>query len=107
MKLTKSQQERINYFKDQMMKIHSIKYRDEYELKSCEVKPLSKSLDLAVVIITSGRIGDEGTMAEFFGRDSIQIFIGKKGKVEYVEKGKVKTYNMRKDNIWTLICANH
>ena len=53
-------------------------YADKYEYKKFEVKPNGSELS---VVITIGRINDEGTMAETYARDKWHLFISKRGAV--------------------------
>lgn len=54
--------------------------KSKYEFKTWEV---NENEFFVEVRLETGLKGDEGTMAEVFGREFAQLFIGKKGGVTY------------------------
>lgn len=105
MKLTVSQQSKIDYIKNEFRK-HL--FDEDYEIKECTIEQLGDT-DLIDLYMVSGLKGDEGTMASVFARDSIHCFISPRGKVTYCDVNKnfkIKVFNCYKQSIYTLIIAN-
>lgn len=76
----------------------------ENEVKRFEVEEFDTFVS---VVAEAGLKGDEGTLAQVFGRMSAHIFIGKKGGLTYwTNKGKTK--RLEHINLWTVHCEqNH
>ena len=68
--------------------------KDRYEIKKWEINDYETFCSL---VVEYGLIGDEGTMAEIFGRDRAHLYIGRKGTITYpvhkqLKNGKFKWY---------------
>ena len=85
MKITKSQEKAIERLRRDA--VDSLFFGDDYEFKAFEI--IEGKYNISIVIET-GMIGDEGTMAEIFGRDRAQFFIGKRGGIHYWRERKHK-----------------
>ena len=74
-----------------------------YEIKEWEVK--ENEWGTVSIYFEIGLIGDEGTLAEYLGRDKLQIFIGPRGGTKipcYTKRkdGSFKNYYEHYKNIW-------
>lgn len=74
-----------------------------YEIKEWEVK--ENEWGSVSIYLEIGLIGDEGTMAEYIGRDKLQIFIGPKGGTKipcytHNKDGSFRNYYEKYTNIW-------
>lgn len=87
--MTKAQERKIEVLKN--MAIDTLFYgkdKSKYEFKRFEVKNVFDT-NIVEVIIETGLVGDEGTMAAIYARDYCQLFIGTKGGVTYYPSHKV------------------
>lgn len=87
--MTKAQERKIEVLKN--MAIDTLFHgsdKSKYEFKRFEVKPID-GCDIVSLIIETGLVGDEGTMASIFARDYCQLFIGTKGGVTYYPSHRV------------------
>lgn len=84
--MTKSQEKMVNRIRKDAETMHS---SPKYEIKEWEVK--DNEWGTVSIYLEIGLIDDEGTMAEYLGRDKLQIFIGPKGGT------KIPCYTKRKD----------
>lgn len=73
--MTKQQEMKVNMIKRQAENLHG-KFSTNYEIKEWRVEENEFFVSLVVEV---GMIGDEGTLASIFGRDRLQVFIGKRG----------------------------
>lgn len=79
-------------------------YSDNYEIKKWEIH---ENEYFVALVGEWGMKDDENTLAEVFGRDSFQVFIGKRGGITYpvhktMKNGKYKSYYKRFDGITML-----
>lgn len=84
---TKSQQRTLNDIIDYLTK----GYVSSYEVKELEVTTSEDWRDV-YVSITIGRVGDEGTLAEYICRDHYQFFIGPRGGMFYYGESTDQKY---------------
>jgi hypothetical protein len=103
--MTKSQERMVNRIRRDAETMHN---NGGYEIKQWEVK--DNDWGTVSIYLEIGLIGDEGTMAEYIGRDSLQIFIGPKGGTKipcYTRKkdGTFKNYYAQYKNIWQATIA--
>ena len=77
----------------------SLFFGTEYEFKEWEVNENEYFVE---VRLTTGLKGDEGTMAEVFGREHAQLFIGKRGGVTYYKTIRDKDGNYLRSSIRSL-----
>jgi hypothetical protein len=79
-------------------------YSDQWEIKKFEITDCGSFLS---VIIETGRINDEGTMAQIFARDYAHLFIGKRGAITYpvTENGKWKKKKFHGYTMLEAVCA--
>ena len=73
--------------------------KGEYEIKEYEVKDCEYFLS---VVIETGMVGDEGTMASILCRNRVHLFIGKRGGITYpcYKNGKHMTKQLSKTTIF-------
>ena len=76
--MTPSQQRTIEVLRNEGIASIYRSYADKYEFKRFEAWPNGSEMS---VVITVGRKGDEGTMAESFARDKWHLFVSKHGAV--------------------------
>ena len=98
--MTREQESVINAIEAYMLHRYVIGKRDDekrYEIKYKQVDPITENT--ISLVIETGLIGDEGTLAAILCRDRIHVFVGKKGGVRcYVtarsgpRKGKIVEY---------------
>ena len=92
MKITKSQEKAIARIKRDFETLHG-HCQESYELKKFDHEFLSEEVAIISLIGEMGLIGDEGTMAQVFGRDRIHVFISPRGKIYYYgPRGGKRTY---------------
>lgn len=87
--MTNQQEMKVNMIKSQAENLHS---SNNYEIKRWEVEETEYFISLVVEV---GMKGDEGTMASILCRDTLHVFIGKKGGVRkpmYNRKTKKSYY---------------
>ena len=80
--MTNTQKNKIKLFKNEA--IEKWVLDDTWELKKFEAYQ-DKDFGFVQLKIVVGLKGDEGTMAEIFGRKSAELFIGKRGKTNYYD----------------------
>lgn len=71
--------------------------RREYECINHEIKKwdVTETEYFVSLVVTIGVKGDEGTLGEVFGRDHMQLFIGKRGGVKYPVTKATKSGDMK------------
>lgn len=99
MTLTQRQQDRINFFRSNLIarrvgEAHAAKY----EFKRFEVEERD---GLCFLKIEIGRIGDEGTMASVLARDYRLIMIGKRGGLDLLNA----QYKSKSEGIYNAMYA--
>lgn len=99
--MTKAQEKMVNRIRNDAETMHN---NGGYEIKQWEVK--DNEWGTVSIYFEIGLIGDEGTMAEYIGRDSLQIFIGPKGGTKipcYTRKkdGSFRNFYEKYTNIWS------
>lgn len=69
--------------------------KGKFEIKRFEVE---ENKWFVSVVAEVGYVGDEGTLAEIFARDRVQLFIGKRGGITYpvFKNGKYSTRRFKK-----------
>lgn len=89
-----------------LAKIHKLVerelYSDKYEIKRFETRDNDSFISL---IVEYGLIGDEGTLAEVFGRDSAHLFIGKRGGITYPMHNKSGKFYTKKFEGYSILQA--
>jgi hypothetical protein len=98
--MTNMQQRVVNQIRRDAEKMHSV---GNYEIKEWEV--IDHEWGNVSVYLEIGLVGDEGTMAQYIGRDKLHIFIGPKGGTRipcYKTKkdGTFHNYYSKYINIW-------
>lgn len=78
--MTQAQKRKINFIRKQAENMHG-KQSDSYEIKRWEVT--DNEWGTVTLFVEIGLKGDEGTMAEYLARDSVQIFIGPRGAAKF------------------------
>lgn len=76
--------------------------KGEYEIKRYEVDDCEYFIS---VVIETGIIGDEGTLASVLCRDRVHLFIGKRGGITYpcYKNGKHMIKRFSKTNIFGVL----
>ena len=77
-------------------------YSENYEIKEWKVEDCDNFVSL---IVSYGIIGDEGTYAAIFGRDTAHLFIGKRGAITYPAYKKNGKYVRRKFKGYSILQA--
>jgi hypothetical protein len=72
---------------------------DAHEIKHLEFTPFTVGNGI-FVLLTVGRIGDEGTYAELFGRDTYHLCIGPRGGLSAVDKNAKKRSWVKGRDAW-------
>ena len=68
---------------------------EDYEFKEWEVIDHTEDYPCVEVRLTTGRKGDEGTMAAILCRESAQLFIGPRGGITYYKTIRDKEGNYK------------
>lgn len=76
--MTKYQEKAIETLKNEFFKYYSNRKPQNYEFKEVHVEEWEDT-ETVYVRLEVGQIGDEGTLAECFCRDTTAVCIGKKG----------------------------
>lgn len=76
--MTNAQQKSIEVLKNEFFKYYSYGHLEEYELKEIYIEEW-KDTETVYIRLEIGLIGDEGSLAEVFARNSTAVCIGKKG----------------------------
>lgn len=95
--ITKAQEKAIAQIKRLAETLFGEKTLDKYEIKQFDI---DANEYFVAVVVEVGMKDDEGTMAEIFGRDRAQLFIGPRGGITYpvnkqMASGKYKHYEKR------------
>lgn len=99
--MTKAQERGLERIR--RMAENSLFFGDDYEFKFWEVDESEYNV---AVFFEVGAIGDEGTMAQIFGRYTAQFFIGKRGGVTYYKELRDKDGNY-KGSTRKSLCDGH
>ena len=99
--MARAQENMVNRIRKDAETMHS---NGGYEIKQWEVK--DNEWGTVTIYFEIGLVGDEGTMAEYIGRDSLQICIGPKGGTKipcYTRKkdGSFRNFYKKYTNIWS------
>lgn len=98
--MTTNQEKALNRLTNYFTEYYSYGRPEEHELKEKHVEEWEE-LGIVYVRLTMGCIGDEGTMAEVFGRDSTAVCIGKAGGYfSYRESGKMARLSLLEATTW-------
>ena len=77
MKMNKAQERALNRIERDV--------KSTYGMINNEIKEwkVTENEYFACLVAEMGHVGDEGTLGEVFGRDRVQLFIGKRGGIKY------------------------
>lgn len=77
--MTKLQQNTIEQIKKAIPRFDFYGHPESYEIKKWEVVDEQEEWGRVIVYVETGRVNDEGTLAEAICRKHRQIFIGRRG----------------------------
>ena len=101
--MTKAQEKMINNIKYWMEKDLFFD-KEKYEIKQFDV---SETEYFVSVVGEVGLKGDEGTLAQFFGREKFHLFVGKKGGITYYNRKGTKKHLKRCEGLLTISLAQN
>ena len=90
--MTQAQERAVERIKGMAKK--QLMYGDGYEFKVWQVEELN-GCGIVSVVLETGLVGDEGTLAQVFGRDRAHMFVGKRGGVTYYDYKSKAQVNRR------------
>lgn len=88
--MTSIQQRKVDMIKRQAENLWG-SHSDKYEVKTFDVEEHEYFVSVFAEV---GMIGDEGTMAQYIGRDRVQVFIGPRGGM------RVPVHKQMKNGEW-------
>lgn len=99
--MTKAQEKMVNKIK-YMMEQEFFYDKEKYEIKQFDV---SETEYFVSVVGEVGLKGDEGTLAQVFGRERFHLFIGKKGGITYYNRKGTTKHLKRYEGLLTISLA--
>lgn len=99
--MTKAQEKKLNKVKS-MMEEEFMYDKEKYEIKRFKVNDMEYFVS---VVGEVGLKGDEGTLAQVFGRERFHLFIGKKGGITYYNKKGITKHLNKYEGLLTISIA--
>jgi len=99
--MTKAQEKMVNKIKV-MMEQEFFYDKEKYEIKRFDVTETEYFVSVCGEV---GLKGDEGTLAQVFGRERFQLFIGKNGGITYYNRKGTNKHLKRYEGLLTISLA--
>lgn len=91
--MTAAQEKAINTLKDAFFKHYCYGRPEDYEFKCIQIDEWTDTKTVYIALVM-GLIGDEGTLAEVFGRDRTAVCIGPRGGYFSFRESSCKQCNL-------------
>lgn len=99
--MTKTQEKMVTKIKN-MMEQEFFYDKEKYEVKQFKVEETKYYVS---VVGEVGLKGDEGTLAQVFGRERFHLFIGERGGITYYNKKGTNKHLKRNESLLTISLA--